>query len=197
MLSRSCWKQDTPTRKSRGRRLVSIVDPYAYRDRLTQPKLILLGTNDPFWPVDALNLYWDGLPAPRHVLYVPNNGHGLRDMGRVMAGVVALHRRAAAGPPLPDLSWRFDQTKTGLKLTVESTPAPLRVNAWVAEAPQRDFRRAVWSPQPFEVVDGRHVFECPRPGQGWKAFFGEIIYPDDPGAFFLSTTVRVLGAAAQ
>ena len=36
--------------------LRAIVDPYSYRQRLTQPKLILLGTNDRYWPLDALNL---------------------------------------------------------------------------------------------------------------------------------------------
>ena len=41
-----------------GRRLWQMVDPYAYRDALTLPKLILLGNNDPYWTVDALNLYW-------------------------------------------------------------------------------------------------------------------------------------------
>lgn len=33
---------DTP----RGRSLIAMVDPYSYRDRLTEPKLIVLGTND-------------------------------------------------------------------------------------------------------------------------------------------------------
>ena len=41
-----------------GQSLVAIVDPYQYREKLNQPKLVILGTNDPYWPVDALNLYW-------------------------------------------------------------------------------------------------------------------------------------------
>src|SRR5262249_6977682 len=43
------------------RKLYGLVDPYSYREQLTLPKLILLGNNDPYWTVDALNLYWDGL----------------------------------------------------------------------------------------------------------------------------------------
>ena len=35
--------------------------PWVYRDKLTMPKLILNGTNDPYWTLDALNLYWDDL----------------------------------------------------------------------------------------------------------------------------------------
>src|SRR5439155_21728723 len=55
---------DSPT----GRELAAMVDPYSYRDRLLQPKLILLATNDPYWPLDALNVYWNGLPEPKRVL---------------------------------------------------------------------------------------------------------------------------------
>ena len=78
-----------------------MVDPFSYRERLTQPKLILLSTNDRYWPLDALKLYWSELPDPKHVLYVPNQGHGLRDIERVIGSVSAVHRYAAAGKPMP------------------------------------------------------------------------------------------------
>ncbi|MFM9026080.1 MAG: PhoPQ-activated protein PqaA family protein, partial [Planctomycetaceae bacterium] len=61
----------------RGRDLVRIVDPFAYRDRYTMPKVIALGTNDPYWPLEACSLYFDRLPGPRWVSYAPNAGHGL------------------------------------------------------------------------------------------------------------------------
>ena len=63
---------NTPIRQ----RLVELEDPYSYRDRYTMPKLIINGTNDRYWAQDALNLYWDGLPEPKWILYVPNSGHG-------------------------------------------------------------------------------------------------------------------------
>ncbi len=85
----------------RGDALLRMVDPFSYRQRLTQPKLILLSTNDRYWPLDALNIYWPGLPDPKNVLYVPNQGHGLRDADRVINGLSALHRYAAAGKLLP------------------------------------------------------------------------------------------------
>ncbi|MCC6580102.1 MAG: hypothetical protein IT440_06635 [Phycisphaeraceae bacterium] len=39
-----------------GRRLGAMIDPWQFRQRLTMPKLILLGTNDPYWTVDSARL---------------------------------------------------------------------------------------------------------------------------------------------
>src|SRR5262245_29496188 len=66
---------DTPE----ARKLWTMVDPYLYRDRLTMPKLIVNGANDPYWTVDALNLYWDDLKGDKWVVYVPNAGHDLKE----------------------------------------------------------------------------------------------------------------------
>jgi PhoPQ-activated pathogenicity-related protein len=59
------------------RRLWSMVDPWVYREQLTLPKMIINGTNDPYWAQDALNIYWDDLKGEKHVFYVPNAGQGL------------------------------------------------------------------------------------------------------------------------
>ena len=70
-------------------RLVEIVDPYSYRDAITAPKMIVNGTNDRYWTVDSLNLYYDDLLGEKRVLYVPNSGHGLQDKRRVINSITA------------------------------------------------------------------------------------------------------------
>src|SRR5690606_3578377 len=58
-----------------GEALRRIVDPYSYRALFTQPKVVVVGTNDPYFPLDAMNLYWDALPEPKYALYLPNERH--------------------------------------------------------------------------------------------------------------------------
>ena len=55
----------------------AMLDPYAYRDGIVVPKLIVTGTNDAYWPLDAGELYLDDLEGETFTLNVPNAGHGL------------------------------------------------------------------------------------------------------------------------
>ncbi len=117
-------KVATPT----GTRLWKMVDPYSYRDRLAMPKLLINGTNDRYWTLDALDLYWGGLKGPKYLIELPNAGHGL-DKNRDWAinGLAAFFRQVATGRPLPRLSWTFDADKDGEAiLKVQADPAPRR-----------------------------------------------------------------------
>ena len=80
-----------------GGALQAIVDPYSYREQLRQPKIIMLGTNDPYWPVDALNVYWDGLEGEKYILYEPNGLHGLRNYPRMIGDLTALLDSVTSG----------------------------------------------------------------------------------------------------
>jgi PhoPQ-activated pathogenicity-related protein len=62
-----------------GQTLAKMVDPYSYLRRVTVPTLVIVGGNDPFWTVDAHNLYWPQLNEPKLMRVVPNVGHNLGD----------------------------------------------------------------------------------------------------------------------
>ena len=175
-----------------GKALRAIVDPYSYRKQLTQPKLILIGTNDHYWPLDALNLYWNDLAGRNYVLYVPNNRHGLSDRTRVIGGINALHQHAATGQPLPKLSWKFDVGDKKATLTIDSDVKPETVRVWAAASPTRDFRRAKWRSQPARLVDGAYIGAPSMPPTGYVAMFGEAVYTTDTIPYYLSTNVRIV-----
>lgn len=180
-----------------GRALQAMVDPYRYREHLTQPKLLVLASNDAYWPVDALNLYWDALPEPRHLLYLPNQGHRLRDYARLLPSLVAFHRRVSRGEPLPALAWTYHCEEERVALRVRATESVDEARAWVAQAPTRDFREARWEPYPLEAGDGELVLALPYPESGYLALFGELLFTETPGErLTLSTTVQVIGHEA-
>jgi PhoPQ-activated pathogenicity-related protein len=189
---------DLPTRlkTKRGQELLSIVDPFSYRQQLTRPKMILLSTNDRYWPLDALKLYWNELPQPKHVLYVPNQGHGLRDAERVIGSVSAVHRYAAAGKAMPETTWSFGSTPGELKIQVNADREARKVLVWSAQSPSKDFREAKWTAR--QCMKGNEGYACAaeRAAEGYTAMFAETSFQDE-GELPFSTTTTVCIAEAK
>lgn len=177
-----------------GTRLNKIVDPYNYRDKLTQPKLLIMGTNDPYWTLDACNIYWNDLEGEKYLLYVPNNGHGLNDFGRLLGSISAWHKKNAGTLEFPKLTWDIAESAENLTLDLKSDQAPKKVVAWVATAPTRDFRESKWTSVPMVEKDGGWQFVLPTPAEGYAATFGEAVYDAGGTPFYLSTNVRIIKA---
>ncbi len=179
-----------------GKRLNSIVDPYEYRARITQPKLILLGTNDRYWPVDALNLYWDGLAGEKHVLYVPNRGHDLGDFDRVLSSIAALHLAAAERIILPKFEWTVEPGSDGISLELASDMPAAHMRAWIATSEDKDFRDATWTSKELTTAGLSAQHDEPRPQSGFLAVFGEAVYEhaNPPLTYYLSTNLQLVGS---
>jgi PhoPQ-activated pathogenicity-related protein len=178
-----------------GLKLWSMIDPYTYRDRLTMPKLLINGTNDRYWTLDALNLFWDELKGPKWVVYVPNAGHGL-ETNREYAthGVGALFRSVVSDRPLPKLDWKHDDTASGgLRLTVNASPTPRTAKVWVAHSDTLDFRESRWNSEPMLSTGSTVSATVPKPEKGHVALFGDLEYEIDGIAYHLSTQIRQTG----
>jgi PhoPQ-activated pathogenicity-related protein len=180
---------------ARGVALRKIVDPWEYRQRLTQPKLVILGTNDRYWPLDACNLYWNDLQGEKYLVYVPNNGHGLPDRSRIVAGLSALNRRIITGKPLPKLAWEYNGGADVVSLKVSADVRPSRVRVWTAQAPKRDFRDSPWTAVDALAKGDTFVFDHAAPATGNSALFGEAVFHEGTDEeFSLSTNVRIVPA---
>lgn len=191
---------DTPEAK----KLWTMVDPWFYRDRAKQPKLLLNGTNDPYWTQDALNLYWDDLQGDKWVLYVPNAGHNLQqkdkanpagDLTRAINTQAAFGRHFIYDVPMPKVQWKHTGDGPKLQLKVDADTAPKAARLWMAKAPTRDFRQATWTESPLKV-DGKNVAaEVETPAEGFVVFFAELEYEIDGLPYWLSTQLRIAGKA--
>jgi PhoPQ-activated pathogenicity-related protein len=185
-----------PQRLLRGEKaaveLAAIVDPFRYRQQLTVPKLIVLGTNDRYWPLDALNLYYDALIGERYILYMPNAGHELRSgRERTLTGLMAFFQHLAGRRPLPTLRWEATVKERTLTLSITSDRMPRAVRAWVATASTKDFREARWEAFEMQVEPPDYVYRRDKGPQGVTAIFGEAEYEAGTGAFVLTTTIHL------
>lgn len=175
----------------KGRAFGAMVDPYTYRDRAKMPKMIINGSNDPYWVVDSANLYWNDLPGRKYIMYAPNTGHGNGDFMRILAAEVGFYLMCSGQAQFPQLNWLFED-RADLKLGITSDVAPKRVQQWTATSPTRDFRKAQWVCKELELVGGQYVGHLAHPTTGYAAMFGEAMYDVEGREMPLSTTVQVI-----
>lgn len=174
----------------KGKELTTIVDPYTYRERFKMPKLLVNGTNDPYWTTDSLNLYWHELPESKSVYYAPNSGHGMEgNYEKVLGSLTAWFKKIAGDEVIPDLELKVkpgngaDKTEYHLTTSGEVTRAQL----WKTVSSTRDFRKAQWKAVPMQKKDGQSTFVLEQPAQSspenhFTAVFAEaeIASPNGP-----------------
>lgn len=169
----------------RGGKMAAMVDPYTYRERLTMPKLIVNGTNDRYWALDALNFYVNDLPGPTNVLYFPNAGHGLGDqVPMLITSLSAWFRQVAAEKPLPRVELLKIAPQDGeRRFTLTSRTELAAARLWVATSATRDFREAKWNAQAMtKRADGIWTASLPTSPAQHTAVFAEARLPGDEGA---------------
>jgi len=163
-------------------KLIKIVEPYEYRDRLTLPKLLINATGDQFFLPDSHRFYFDDLQGPTYTRYIPNADHSLSDTDAPET-LAAWHLAIAHGKPLPTFDWDIDW-KRG-EITVQLEDRPEQILLWQASNENaRDFRQEtignVWSKTDV-VVDSTDTVRVrlSKPKKGWKAFLLELTYRID------------------
>jgi PhoPQ-activated pathogenicity-related protein len=177
------------------RALMKIEDPYEYRLRLTMPKFILNATGDQFFVLDGSRFYYDDLPGPKYLRYVPNADHSLRGSDAPLS-VLGFYQAILAGKPLPRYAWTFEKDGA-IKVTAEDRPTEVKL--WQATNPKaRDFRLetlgAVWKSSPLEAgADGQYFGRVAAPEQGYTAFMIELTFPGSGAMPFKFTSgVRIV-----
>ena len=174
--------------------LLRLVDPYAYRDRFTMPKLMINSTGDQFFLPDSSQFYFDDLPGEKHLRYVPNTDHGLGDSDAAET-LHAFYLAVLTGKPRPEFSWSLE-ADGAIRVTTQTPPKEVKL--WQASNPsERDFRlRTIgraWKSSPLSPTEeGVYVASVPKPPSGWTAFFVELTFDGDPPPLKLTTEVRVV-----
>jgi PhoPQ-activated pathogenicity-related protein len=131
-----------------GRDLVTMIDPFSYRDKLTMPKTIFMGTNDEYWTVDAIRHYIDAIPGENYIHYTPNAGHDLGGAEQALLTLSAFFAETLQGKMHPKCAWSISEIDGQILLNVDVEKTALQqVRLWTAESADSDFRDAVWNAQ--------------------------------------------------
>lgn len=179
-------------RTEKGEAITTMVDPYAYRKKLTMPKMIFMGTNDEYWTVDAIKHYIDSIPGQNIIHYVPNVGHSLGDKRQALAGLSAFFGHTLAGRPYPGVNWNLTHDKKGIILKVEGTSDVL-VDAilWTTDSEDTDFRDETWQGRSVALKQRKRKLitaEQLWPRQGYRAFYLDLKYKDPNGGEYTEST---------
>ncbi len=173
-----------------GNEITTMIDPYSYRNKLTMPKLIFIGTNDEYWPVDAIKNYLNDIPGENYIHYEPNAGHDLDGGENSLLALSAFFGRTLNGGQYPICNWNISQNSNQLSLSVETSPEELiAVNLWSASSADRDFRDEVWTSKNISLSGNKNIdVKVDLPESGFNAFYLDLSYPDPNGGEYTKST---------
>jgi len=177
-------------------KLMKIVEPFEYRDRLTMPKYLINATGDQFFLPDSWRFYWDELQGPKHLRYVPNGEHSLRETDAyetLLAGYACM----VHDMPMPQLEW--DSPSPGVLHVQAKGMAPKEVKLWTADNPkERDFRVDTigrsWKARELKAADADGMavqVSVGPPQKGYRAFMVEMTFQQNPMPAPLKMTTGV------
>lgn len=170
--------------------LVQMIDPYSYRKKLTMPKMLFMGTNDQYWPVDAVKNYIDDIPGDNHICYTANAGHDQGDRKRAFASLSALVGTTVTKGKLPVCNYSISEQNGKITLTVNTTAEKL-VDAllFTTSSPNQEFRDKKWGFVSLNSAKKPVVqVELEYPKSGFKAFYVELKYKAPFGEDFTQCT---------
>jgi PhoPQ-activated pathogenicity-related protein len=175
---------------------MQIEDPYAYRNRIDVPKLIVNATGDQYFTPDSSQFYYNGLRGEKYLRYVPNTDHSLKGATRTAADTgKAFVDSIIKGTPRPQYTWRI---RSDGAIVAQSATKPYAVKLWQAYNPDaRDFRlEAIGNAFVSSPVrdSGGYTYEAnvPRASRGFTAYFIELTYVTPANdVFTVTTNVRI------
>lgn len=176
-----------------GRDIATMIDPYSYRNSLIMPKLIIIGTNDEYWPVDAIKKYYNDIPGENYIHYEPNVGHSLGDGAGAIKALSAFFNISVNNKNHPAVEWQVASDAEKTDLTLKASPELREVNLWMCDSPDRDFRDNQFIEKDVEYANYDSInISVDHPDKGFRAFYIELVYPDPvEGTYSKSTRMFV------
>ncbi len=173
-----------------GKAITTMIDPYSYRKSLTMPKMIFMGTNDEYWPIDNIKNYLDSIPGQNLIHYIPNAGHSMGDKREVLSTLSSFFGLTLAKTKYPVCTWKFSNTTGGVKLTIKATADKLTdVIIWTVDSKDKDFRNDKWESTSLGIQKQSTVEILKEyPKTGYRSFYVNLKYKDANGNEYTEST---------
>ena len=174
-----------------GWNIVRMIDPYYYRHNYKMPKMVFLGSNDPYWTVDASKNYLNDIPGSTFTAYSVNAGHGLDS--EAITSLEAFFYQSINGQKYPQMDYKVAESADGITLQFKADKKLLEgVEIWEAISENKDFRKCEFKPTKIDGVAHSKRFKVgvDYPQSGYKAFVVILKYrhPSKPNATYNITT---------
>lgn len=172
-------------------RMLELMDPISYRDSLDMPKYIINAASDEFFLPDSWQFYWDDLPSPKYLRYVPNAGHSLENTDATQS-LITYYNHILNNQSLPEFNWMADSN--GFQIQMDPNNLPDELLLWNAHNPNaRDFRLymidRIWLARNIEIPeDGKTFVKINTPNEGFTAWVLEATYNASSDFPFKQTT---------
>lgn len=174
-----------------GQAITTMVDPFSYREKMTVPKIIFIGTNDEYWTADAIKHYYDKIPGKNLIHYVPNAGHDLGGGKQALEALSAFFGLTLQNKEYPVSTWNVVKGKEGFEITVNAAAEGLQDAAiWGTTSADRDFRNNLWLTRRVKPEGNTVKYTVPFVKKGFQAFYIDLKYKDpNGGSYTVSTRV--------
>lgn len=173
-----------------GSAITEMIDPYSYRKKLTMPKMLVMGTNDEYWTVDAVKHYIGQIPGENFIHYVPNVGHDLGDKRQALEALSAFFGTTLAKQPYPICQWAVSTTKKGVDITIKTTSDKLEdAIVWSANSTDMIFQDDKWESKSLGMKNkGTISVNELYPSSGYRAFYIDLKYKAPTGGTYTEST---------
>lgn len=169
-----------------GQKINTMIDPFAYRSKLSVPKMLFIGTNDPYWTVDATKHYWAQIPGQNMIHYVPNAGHNLGGGKQAFETLGAFWGLVKNNQILPICNWKVTDNQQGAEMVLTAEKKDLiEANVWETTSADKDFRNNLWLSRKLKYEDASQIkITQPYPKKGHQAFYIDLKYRDPNGGTY-------------
>jgi PhoPQ-activated pathogenicity-related protein len=166
-------------------KMLDLIEPYQFLDRLTMPKLLINATDDEFFVTDSWKFYWQDLQGESYLQYVPNAGHGLHG-SYLPENLVSFYQYIISNTGMPGFQWNIRNDT----FFVEVDPVNnYLIRKWEAVNEEgRDFRLYVvgedaWKMETIDHTEnGIYAIPVSAPEKGYKGAMVEMVF--NPGSPF-------------